>query len=161
MAKRVRLTNDVYGLSVLVRPIFRSENKYVDRAYRHGLCDGFAEVSGRVVHGAAPQAAYCEGYEYGRDVLVAEMMRQSVEPRGRAGNGVPFTDENDARMDRAHQKYNQRFNPLTYCRATEGKSTRYANWLIDAAMVKCGCPYTLVRKVWFGKDAQAFLELFR
>ena len=60
----------------------------------------------------------------------------------------------------AMKKYNRLYDNRLYLKATQGKSSGYANSLIDAALALCGDPYfSISRRVW-SKDAIEFLQQF-
>ena len=60
----------------------------------------------------------------------------------------------------ATAKYNAKFNNVTFLAATEGKSSPYANALIDDSLALCGSPhYKLSNRRW-SKDALAHLQNF-
>jgi len=56
--------------------------------------------------------------------------------------------------------YHSRYVNHTYSRATHGKSSNYANALINEALAVCGAPsYRLSRRRW-SQAALTFLKLF-
>jgi hypothetical protein len=60
----------------------------------------------------------------------------------------------------AMKRYHSRYDNHAFIRATQGKTSMYANALIDEAMAICGHPYyRLSHRHWSG-EAQEFLEKF-
>jgi len=61
---------------------------------------------------------------------------------------------------RAMDRYSQFYHNPSYARAVEGKSTRYANWLVDESLALCGHPgHKLSNRKW-GEKAMEYLERF-
>ena len=58
---------------------------------------------------------------------------------------------------KAMKKYNALYNNVTFTKATQGKSTQYANALIDESLAICGSPYYKLSYRRWGKDALAHL----
>ena len=60
----------------------------------------------------------------------------------------------------AMQRYHARHNNVAFTRATQDKTSTYANALIDEALAICGHPwYGLTHRQW-SADAVAFLKRF-
>ena len=60
----------------------------------------------------------------------------------------------------AGNRYNERFDNIFYTRATKGKSTAYANTLIDEALAICRHPrYQVTHRKW-SAWAERFLAEF-
>ena len=73
---------------------------------------------------------------------------------------VRISDAAWGRYHAAMKIYNARFDSRLYAIATNGKSVKYCNALIDAAMALCGAPwYKLTNRKW-GEAAIKFLECF-
>ena len=60
----------------------------------------------------------------------------------------------------AMAKYNNNYNNHLYQIATQGKSSTYANALIDEAMAICGSPYYRLSFRQWSKAALSFLAEF-
>ena len=69
-------------------------------------------------------------------------------------------DLGEDRFYRAQNVYNMHFDNVRYTAATQGKSTQYANALIDEAMALCGSPYHKMSDRRWSTEAVAFLERF-
>ena len=64
------------------------------------------------------------------------------------------------RAREAMQRYHARFDNAAFTRATEGKTSAYANALIDEALAICGHPwYGLSHRHW-SAEAVDFLSKF-
>jgi len=64
------------------------------------------------------------------------------------------------RAREAMQRYHARFDNVAFIAATEGKTSTYANALIDEALAICGHPwYGLSHRHW-SAEAQGFLKRF-
>jgi hypothetical protein len=64
------------------------------------------------------------------------------------------------RAREAMQRYHARFDNLAFTAATKGKTSAYANALIDEALAICGHPwYGLSRRHW-SAEAVGFLRKF-
>jgi hypothetical protein len=70
------------------------------------------------------------------------------------------TSENDRLSSIAMKRYNARYDNHVFSMATDGKTSWYANALIDEALALCGDPYYSPSKRRYCKEAQAFLALF-
>ena len=62
--------------------------------------------------------------------------------------------------DTATVKYSSRFFAHLYNAATKGKSTEYANALIDDALALCGSPFHKLSRRHWGEKALLFLDPF-
>ena len=60
----------------------------------------------------------------------------------------------------AMDRYNAAYSNTHHVKATQGKSTRYANALIDEALALCGSPYYKLSNRAWSVEAQSFLERF-
>lgn len=66
----------------------------------------------------------------------------------------------DYQFQEAQALYNGHFDNHLFTKATNGKSSKYANALIDEALAICGSPYHKLSFRRWGKEAMAFLERF-
>lgn len=62
--------------------------------------------------------------------------------------------------DLAYRRYHARYDNRLYLKATEGRSSRRANKLIDDAMAICGYPHYRLSRMDWSEDELAFLRLF-
>jgi hypothetical protein len=61
---------------------------------------------------------------------------------------------------KATKKYHAHFNNVLYTKAIQGKTTQYANALIDEALALCGSPHYKVSFRNWSQEAIAFLKPF-